>query len=259
VAQNGLGQAEMQLGKFDDCLASFTKAIDLATQADAVKDTLGSYYSDRGFAYYIQGKFEAAKADYLQAAEYGYKLGETYAYIGVTVGVMGDDLKALDYLDQAVKADPEYHFAWSNRGYYHSKLGDNRVAIFDFSKAIELMPDDKMSFLNRGYTHIGMGDYESALRDIETALKLDPDYLEAIAYKGIALTNTGKSPEAVEWLTRAIEMQPDNPAFYYYRGLAYINFGEIDAGCKDLAMAKEGGHSGGEEMREAYCNGVPRN
>ena len=257
AAYNGLGNAEMQLSEWDDCFESFTKAIELAQKANAPRDTIGSYYYDRAFAYYLKEQLGSAKADYLKAAEYGYELGETYAYLGVIAGTIGDDIKALEYLNKAVKADPTSHFAWSSRGYYNSKVGDNKLAIFDFTKAIEFMPDDKISYLNRGYTYIGMGDYVNALKDIDHALELDPEYLGAIAYKGIALTNTGKPAEGVKWLDRAIEMQPENPAFYYYRGVAYINSGNIDAGCKDLATAQEGGHHDGESMRKQFCGVEP--
>jgi tetratricopeptide (TPR) repeat protein len=252
-AWNGLANARMQQGKWDLCMADFTKAIDIAKKANAPRDTIGSYAFDRGFANYIQGIFPSAKADFLYAVECGYNVGESYAYLGVNEGNMGDDLLALDYLNKAVKADPKSHFAWTNRGYYNSKLGDNKTAISDFNKAIELMPDDKVSFLNRGYTYIGMGDYATALKDIDKALSLDSTYLGAIAYKGIILTNTGQAPEGVVWMSRAIEMQPDNPAFYYYRGVALINSGQIEKGCSDLKVAADGGNYEGETMRKQYC------
>lgn len=256
-AWNGLGNARMQQGKWDLCMNDYNKAIELAKKANAPRDTIGAYYFDHGFANYIQGQLGSAKTDMLQAVEYGYKLGDTYAYLGVIVGNIGDDILALDYLGKAVKADPKNHFAWSNRGYYNSKVGDNKMAIFDFNKALEIMPDDKVSYLNRGYTYIGMGDYATALKDIDKALELDPEYLGAIAYKGIALTNTGQSVEGLKWLDRAIEMQPENPAFYYYRGVALINNGDVDKGCADLVVAAEGGNYEGEVMREQYCKGNP--
>ncbi|HEX2901566.1 MAG TPA: tetratricopeptide repeat protein [Bacteroidia bacterium] len=255
-AWNGLANARMQQGKWDLCMADFAKAIEIAKKANAPRDTIGSYAFDKGFAHYVQAQFIEAKAEFLYAVECGYKVGDTYAYLGVNEGNMGEDLEALDYLNKAVKADPKCHFAWSNRGYYNSKVGDNKMAIFDFNKAIELMPDDKVSYLNRGYTYIGMGDYATALKDIDKALELDSAYLGAIAYKGIILTNTNQSAEGISWLSRAIDMQPENPAFYYYRGVALINSGQIDKGCSDLAVAAEGGNYDGEVMRKQFCLGT---
>lgn len=255
AAWNALGNARLSQAKWDLCMSDLGKAIELAEKSAAPKDTVGSYYFDRGFANYIQGQYGSARTDFQAAVDRAYDLGESYAYLGVTLGNIGDDIKAIEFLNKAVKADPTSHFAWSNRGYYNSKVGDNKTAIYDFSKAIELLPDDKVSYLNRGYTYIGMGDYASALKDIDKSLALDSTYLGAIAYKGIALTNTGQSVEGIRWLDKAIEIQPENPAFYYYRGVALINAGIIDRGCADLATAAAGGHMDGEGMREQFCKG----
>ncbi len=252
-AWNGLGQARMSQGKIDQAIGDFGKAIQVATEKKSDPKELGRYHFDRGTLFYLQEQYENAKDDFLKAAANNYKLGESYAYIGNSTGFLGDDIGALKYLNDAVKADPTSHFAWSNRGFYNSKLGDNKTAIFDLSKAIELKPDDKISYLNRGYTYIGMNDYLTALKDIDKALELDPDYLGAIAYKGIALTNIGQPAEALPYLDRAVSMQPENPAFYYYRGSARVSVGMIDSACVDLARAAAGGHMDGEGLRAQYC------
>jgi tetratricopeptide (TPR) repeat protein len=252
-AWNGLGTARMQQGKVEQALTDYGKAIQLARDNKVAAIDLGRYCFDRGILLYAQGQYENASDDFNQAVNSGYKLGDSYAYLGVVVGQMGDDITALTHLSAAVKADPQNHFAWSNRGYYNSKVGDNKTAIYDLGKAIEIKPDDKVSYLNRGYTYIGMGDYVTALKDIDKALELDPDYLGAIAYKGIALTNSGQSAAALPFLDRAISLQPENPAFYYYRGAARISVGMIDSACVDLLHAEAGGHMDGVAMRQQYC------
>jgi tetratricopeptide (TPR) repeat protein len=257
AAWHGRAMAKMSQGKLDSALADFNKALDLATAAKAAKEDMGKYHFNRGFNYYALAKFGSCKPDFQAAIENGYKLSEANAYLGVAYGNSDDDISALKFLAIAVKEDPKNHFAWTNRGYYNSKVGDNKTAIFDFTKAIELMPDDKVSYLNRGYTYIGMNDYPTALKDIEKALELDPEYHEAIAYKGIGLTNSGQPVEGEKWLTRAINQVPDNPALYYYRGVAFINMDSIDRGCADLAKAAAGGNYEGEGMREQYCKAAP--
>jgi tetratricopeptide (TPR) repeat protein len=252
-AWNGLGHARMALGKIPEALSDFGKAVQIATEKKADAKDIGRYHFDRGTLFYVREEYENAKDDFLAAIAGNYNLGEAYAYLGNTVGFLGDDITALKYLNDAVKADPKSHFAWSNRGYYNSKLGDNKTAVYDLSKAIELQPDDKVAYLNRGYTYIGMNDYATALKDIDKALELDPDYLGAIAYKGIALTNIGQPAEALPFLDRAISLQPDNPAFYYYRGAARVSVGMIDSACADLATAAAGGHMDGEGMRAQFC------
>jgi tetratricopeptide (TPR) repeat protein len=252
-AWNGLANARLQQSKIEQCLADYGKAIQIARENNVAAIDLGRYCFDRGVLLYVRGDYENAKDDFTQAVKSEYKRGESDAYLGACVGALGDDIGALKYLSDAVKADPKSHFAWSNRGFYNSKVGDNKTAIYCFDQAIALIPDDKVSYLNRGYTYIGMGDYTMALKDIDKALELDPDYLGAIAYKGIALTNTGNSAAALPFLDRAITLQPDNPAFYYYRGSARVSVGMIDSACADLLRAEAGGHMDGVALREQNC------
>lgn len=252
-AWNGLANARVQQGKVEQSLNDYGKAIEAARAAKASALDLGRYAFDRGVLFYVQEQYENAKGDFQTAVDGSYQKGEALAYLGCITGFMGDDIGALKYLNEAVKVDPKSNFAWSNRGYYNSKVGDNKLAIFDLTKAIELTPDDKVSYLNRGYTYIGMGDYATALKDIDKALELDPEYLGAIAYKGIALTNTGNPGAALPWLDKAVQMQPENPAFYYYRGTARLTVGMRDSACADLVRAEAGGHMDGYALREANC------
>ncbi len=252
-AWSGLATACLQQSKIDEAFKDYGKAIQVARENKASALDIGRYCFDRGMLFYAQAQYENAQVDFEEAIKGNYKRGESDAYLGATIGFLGDDIGALQHLNEAVKQDPSSHFAWSNRGYYNSKLGDNKTAIFDLSKAIEILPEDKVAYLNRGYTYIGMGDYEKALVDIDKALQIDPDYLGAIAYKGIALTNTNKQAEALPWLDRAIVLQPDNPAFYYYRGTARVSVGMFDSACVDLVRAEAGGHMDGKALREQIC------
>lgn len=254
AAWNGLGLAQMQQeGKAEVAMQSLGKAIEIEKAGKADKAALGKYYFDRGFLRYSLIQFESAIPDFDGAIENGYELSDAYAYKGVSIANIGDDITALQVLKKSVETDDQNHFAWSNLGYINSKVGDNKTAIFNLSKAIEIQPDDKVSYLNRGYTYIGMGDYITALKDIDKALELDPDYLGAVAYKGIALTNIGKPAEALPFLNRAVEMQPENPAFFYYRGVTRIALQDLEGGCLDLQHAANNGNYEGEAMRKEVC------
>lgn len=253
AAWHGLALAHLQVGTAEQALSELENAVSLAQKANAPKGELAQYQFDRGQIHYAMGRYDLARDDFQAAVNADYKRGESYAYLGTSTGYLGDDITALQFLNEAVKADPKSHFAWSNRGFYNSKLGDNRTAIADFTKAIELQPDDKVSFLNRGYTYIGMNDMAAALKDIDKALELDPEYLGAIAYKGIILTNSGRPADALPWLDRAVNLQPDNPAFYYYRGVAKISTNDKAGGCEDLVRAEAGGHMDGVSLRQENC------
>lgn len=250
----GLGKSRIQLGRLEEALPNFGKAIALATAQKVADSTLGKFYLDRGLTHYALARFSPAQDDFQKTIDLGYKLGEAYAYLGVTQGNSGDDITAISTLNTALKHDPENHFALSNRGYYNSLVGDNKTAISDFTRAIAIKADDKVSYLNRGYTYIGLGDYPTAIKDFQKALEIDPEYVGAITYMGIALTNSGQPADALSYLDKAITQQPENAALYYYRGTARINAGMKAEGCEDLYLARDKGDPQSGAMIAEYCD-----
>jgi tetratricopeptide (TPR) repeat protein len=214
----GRGKARMGLVQYETALQDLSRAIELGKTQKVADEQMGKYLMDRGLSHYALAKFPEAISDFQATIDLNYQPGEAYAYLGASQGNSDQPVNAVSSLNEAIKLDPDNHFARSNRGYYNSLLGDNKTAIEDFSAAIRLQPDDKMSYLNRGYTYIGMGDYATAVRDFEKALEIDPEFHGAITYMGIALTNTGQPKEALTWLDKAVSQEPLNATLYYYRG-----------------------------------------
>jgi tetratricopeptide (TPR) repeat protein len=247
------GYARFQQGSAQTAIPDYDRAILLAPECKSCQDSLGRYHFQRGLALFVSGNYGAGASDFEKAIALQHDLANAYAYLGVCKGFGGDDIAAIQALNTAVKTDPNNHFAWSNRGFYNSKVGDNRTAIADFTKAISLKPDDKMSYLNRGYTYIGQQDYATAIQDFQKALAIDPEYAGALTYMGIALTNTDRPQEALPYLDKAIAATPENGALFYYRGAARINVGMRDEGCSDLQHGLELGDDQGVALIQQYC------
>ena len=63
---------------------------------------------------------------------------------------LGDDEGAILDFDKAIKFNPKYTEAYSNRGLAKYNIEDLQGAYFDFSKALELGPADADKYFNRG-------------------------------------------------------------------------------------------------------------
>jgi tetratricopeptide (TPR) repeat protein len=61
-----------------------------------------------------------------------------------------DPKKAIEYLDKAIKLQPNYAEAYNQRGVAHGNIGQNQPAIEDFNAAIRLQPDHVLAYFNRG-------------------------------------------------------------------------------------------------------------
>lgn len=79
---------------------------------------------------------------------------------------------ALDYYDQAIKIDPNYAYAWNNKG---------------------------MALRN-------LGKYDEAIECYDRAIKIDPNYAEAWNNKGVSLRKLGQQKDADRCFAKAIEL-----------------------------------------------------
>jgi len=113
--------------------------------------------------------------------------------------------KAIEYLNNAIKLQPDYVDAYYSRGFAYDDLGQYQIAIDDFNEAIRLNPDDAMAYSNRGKAYAKLGHNQLAIKDFNEAIRLQPDYVNA----------------------------------YNNRGFAYLLQGNKNLGCRDAQIACE--------------------
>jgi tetratricopeptide (TPR) repeat protein len=89
---------------------------------------------------------------------------------------MQDDYnRAIADFTQAIRIDPNYALAYSNRGSAYLQKGDYDIAIADCTQAIRLFPDFFIPpYINRGFAYMFEGNYRQAHADAEKALQIDP-------------------------------------------------------------------------------------
>ena len=65
--------------------------------------------------------------------------------------------KEIDDYNQAIKLDPNYAYAYNNRGNARYNLGDKQGAIDDYTQAIKLDPNYAKAYYNRGIARSNLG------------------------------------------------------------------------------------------------------
>jgi tetratricopeptide (TPR) repeat protein len=85
----------------------------------------------------------------------------------------GNRLKAVEYLEKAIREQPDYFEAYNNLGIQHQKLRQWPQAIQAFRRAIECRGDSAKPFLNLGLVYWEQGEIHSAIESFESARKLD--------------------------------------------------------------------------------------
>ena len=96
--------------------------------------------------------------------------GRGHGYLG-----SGQDWKAIEEYDEALRLDPKFALAYIERGIAYGNLDESKRAIQDFDEAIRLEPQYADAYFNRGIEYEELGRYDRARRDFEKAKKLGYD------------------------------------------------------------------------------------
>ena len=141
------------------------------------------------------------------------------AWYNMGVSAHSLDSKIFRYT-KAIELNPDYAFAYNNRGVVYNKKGLHDKAIADVTRAIALLKlkgdkhDLALAHNNRGNFYQGKGSYTLAIAGFTKAIELNPDY--GLAYNHLAwvfatapnaVLRNGK--RAVELAERAVELDRD--------------------------------------------------
>ena len=84
-----------------------------------------------------------------------------------------DPKKAIEYLNNAIKLQPDYAGAYGSRGIAYAKLGQHQQAIADYNEAIHLQPDyTQATYSIRGFAYLLQGNKKLGCLDAQKACEL---------------------------------------------------------------------------------------
>jgi tetratricopeptide (TPR) repeat protein len=191
--------------------------------------------------WYEQG-FNATDPDeQLRCYSEAIRLNPDYAFAYNNRGIVrlnkGDRDGALKDYGEAIRLDADYAFAYKNRGNARAVKGDFDGALKDYGEAIRLNADDAAAYRDRGFSRTGKGDLDGALQDYNEAIRLNPK--DAIAYsrRGVARKDRGDFDGALKDCGEAIRLNPDDAAAYTIRGIVRQTKGDLDGALKDYGEA----------------------
>lgn len=134
---------------------------------------------------------------------------------------------ALAFYGRAIELEPDYFDALFNRGCLHFALKRLEPAVADFLRAAALQPADAGAQSNLGAALYESGRLEEAVVALQTALRLDPGLIEAELNLGSALRRLGREDEAGEAFMRAALLKPDCAEAYCGLGIVARSKGDF--------------------------------
>jgi tetratricopeptide (TPR) repeat protein len=176
-----------------------------------------------------------------------------------------DPEKAVEYLEKAIKIDPEYAMAYfelsaayglsqkvtaqrealtkamelSNRASEKERLkieasyarwveGNLKQSAAIYEEIAKKYPDDKYSHLDLGAVLYFQGRPADAVTAFQESLRLDPEFGSALNWLGIAYANLGEFEKAVEALKRYIAVTPAEANPWDSLGSVYVEMGKVE-------------------------------
>ncbi len=134
----------------------------------------------------------------------------------------GDNNRALQDFDQAIKLVPNYPAAFNGRGIAWHALRNYDRAIADFNEAIRLSPMFSSAFANRGNSYWDKGARDNAMADYDQATRLDPVNAFAFQSRGRAYRVAGEYDRAIEDFDQMIRLQRTNAAAWNERCYTHL-------------------------------------
>jgi len=149
----------------------------------------------------------------------------------------GQKDKALSDFNWAVRIDPKFAIAFSDRGMIWMLDGAYDAAIYDLNEAIRLDPSNSKALNNRGLTRIYKGQPDKALSDLNESLRLNPRDAVTMGNRGLAWHSKGNLDRAFADYDNAIRLDASIAQNFDLRGVAWMLRNDYVRAIADLREA----------------------
>ncbi|HEX6284810.1 MAG TPA: tetratricopeptide repeat protein [Pyrinomonadaceae bacterium] len=127
--------------------------------------------------------------------------------------------------------------------------GKNKAAIEKLNQAIAAHPNFMLAFNELGVQYQKIGELEKANEALVTALKISPTSFAPLVNQGIVLVRLKRYADAEVVLRDALKENEKSAIAHFYLGRALAYLGRFDDAEKELNSAVT---LGGDQMKEAY-------
>lgn len=137
-----MGNAHYYLKNYEQAIASFNKALEVAPDYQEAQKNLAITYRDAGRHFgEVMGNIQKSLAYLKQAYQLMPDDYETVNAYGVAQGISGNNVRAVELFERGVEIAPNNGSAYFNLAVAYSKVGNEAKANEYFKKAEELDPE----------------------------------------------------------------------------------------------------------------------
>lgn len=132
---------------------------------------------------------------------------------------LGDTIKALNDLGQAIQIDPTNTKLFNARAQLNYELKNYDLSDTDYQKMINLDQGDVMGYMGIGRNAKTQKHWDEAIKQFNQVIKLSPDYSSGYSFRADAYIGLQKWAEATDDIMKALDIDGDDKAFYLMKTL----------------------------------------
>ncbi len=174
IAEDNLGGALVLKGREEEAFPHFEAAAGINPRDAMSRSNIGTYFLTHGRLREAVTQYESAIGLTSDAG----LLAQTYANLGSAQRRLGEEGKAAESFNEALRENPNQFNAWLGLGLLAQKQGKLDEAIGDFSRSVEVQPTAE-GYLQLGRVLEQANRLSAALVAYENALQIAPDMSEA--------------------------------------------------------------------------------
>jgi tetratricopeptide (TPR) repeat protein len=184
-----------------------------------------------------QGKLAQARTLYAQIVERAPAHAKTLNLLGASYMQAGEYLKAISFIEQALRANPDLPEAHNNLGTALKGLQRFDEAAACYRKALALKPDYALALYNLGLCLKELGRVEEATACFRKMLATHPAEARAHHALGLLLYAQGQADEALACYRMAIAHKPADAQLHCMAGNILLQQGQLEAAVESLSTA----------------------
>ena len=143
----------------------------------------------------------------------------TFASRAEVYTAMGDTIKALQDLSQAIQTNPSNTRFYNSRAQLYYEQKNYALADADYQKMINLDQGDVMGYMGIGRNANAQERWDDAIIQFNHVIKLAPDYSSGYSFRADAYIGKKMWNEATDDIIKALDIDGDNKAFYLMQTL----------------------------------------
>ncbi|MEP3049349.1 MAG: tetratricopeptide repeat protein [Roseibium sp.] len=206
----------------------------------------------KGVTYQKTGEFEKAQRIYKQVLKKQPSNPDALNLLGVTYRQLGFPKRALEFIQKAIKVNPNQSVFYANLARAMMDLGtdpDSLLAICN--KALSLNPREREARNMKAIALTSMKEFEEAELILQGLVVEFPDYTEAYENFAALLMDADKAEHAANFFTKSVMMNPDNVQNYILRARCRLKLKQYEKSQYELSEALEKFPNHAEVMHEA--------